>query len=364
MLALRWHGRYALRLDDVEFDRELSPGEIEVSVAFCGICGSDLAEYSAGPIAIRDGVHRLTGRRPPITLGHEFSGTVTATGSDVHEVRVGDRVAADATWRCQRCDACLTGNYNWCADGASIGLGSDGAMAELVRFPAYCAVSLPRGVSDVAGALLEPLAVALHALDRGAVRPGDTVAVLGFGPIGAAVAEVGSTLGSRVTVGEVSRQRAEKAKTFGYETFSTTGEPREVARGVRKLTDGGVSVVIECSGAAAAIALAPELTRRGGRVVTVGLPKELVPMDVRRLLLYERSIVGALGYTYDLARVATLIDIGRLTPERLVTKTVALADAEETIATLASKPGDDLKVLIQPPHRQAAQDSAAQVGAS
>src|SRR6188472_3397146 len=126
MQALRWHGNRDVRLDDVELELPLGPGMVEVAVAFCGVCGSDVAEYAHGPFAIRERPHPLSGQAPPVTLGHELAGRVVAVGEGVEGVAIGDRVAADACWRCNRCRACRTGRYNLCPLSGSVGLCSDG----------------------------------------------------------------------------------------------------------------------------------------------------------------------------------------------------------------------------------------------
>src|SRR5690242_62045 len=136
MRAVRWHGNRDVRVEETELSLALGPGMVEVDVTWCGICGSDIAEYAHGPFAIRPGrAHSLSGQQPPVTLGHEFSGTVRAVGEGVEAVAVGARVAADACWRCGVCAACTAGHYNRCALSGSIGLASDGAMAPRVRFP-------------------------------------------------------------------------------------------------------------------------------------------------------------------------------------------------------------------------------------
>jgi (R,R)-butanediol dehydrogenase/meso-butanediol dehydrogenase/diacetyl reductase len=307
MLAARWHGNRDVRLEDVELTLPLGPGMVEVEVSWCGICGSDIAEYAHGPFAIRPGrIHALTGQAPPVTLGHEFAGRVTRVGANVASVAVGDRVAADACWRCERCEACLSGQYNQCALSGSIGLASDGAMASHVRFPAYCAVPLPDTVSDRSGALLEPLAVALHALRRVAAQAGETVVVLGFGPIGACTAEVAVALG----------------------------------------LSGGAQLVVDASGVPAALEAALDMTRRGGRVALVGLPKVSPPIDAARMVLYERSLVASLGYAHDLPRVARMIAAGRLDPERLITRSIGLEETPRELERLALAPEGDIKVVI------------------
>jgi (R,R)-butanediol dehydrogenase/meso-butanediol dehydrogenase/diacetyl reductase len=346
MLAVRWHNRRDVRLDDVDLELPLDAGMIEAQVRFCGICGSDVGEFAHGPFAIRPGrTHRLSGQEPPVTLGHEFSAVVTAVGPDVDSVAVGDRVAADACWRCGVCAACRSGRYNLCPMSGSIGLCSDGGFAPRVRFPAYAAIALPDAVSDEAGALLEPLAVGLHALDRGGARAGERVVVLGYGPIGATTAAVAAAMGLEVTVSEPHPGRRARAVDAGLAVLAPEGTPREVAKQVRE-TVGEVRLVVDCSGVPAALEAAPDMTVRGGTVVLVGLPKTPPALDpARQLVLYERTLVASLGYAYDLERVAAMIAAGALDAEALITRRVGLEDVPGELERLADDPGDDLKVL-------------------
>jgi (R,R)-butanediol dehydrogenase / meso-butanediol dehydrogenase / diacetyl reductase len=346
--AVRWHAAGDLRLDEVELGLPLGRGMIEAEVAFTGICGSDVAEFRA-PFAIRPGkVHPLTGQQPPVTLGHEFSAVVTEVGEGVEDLKPGDRVSADACWRCNHCEACVSGRYNLCRYSGSIGLSSDGAFAPLVRFPAYCAVPLPDEVSDEVGALLEPLAVGLHALDRGDARAGERLVVIGHGPIGACTALVARALGLEALVIELHPGRRARAEAEGFATLAPEGEPREVAKTVRGLTGGlGAEIVIDCSGALPAVEAALEMTTRGGRIVLAGIPKQPLPVDGGRMVLYERSIHATLGYHNDLPRVAAMIASGLLVPNSMITHRAPLAETVAEIERLASDPGDDVKVLIE-----------------
>jgi (R,R)-butanediol dehydrogenase/meso-butanediol dehydrogenase/diacetyl reductase len=349
--AVRWHAAGDVRLDEVELALPLGPGMVEAEVRFCGICGSDVGEYRR-PFAIRPGrPHPLTGQEPPVTLGHEFSAVVTAVGEGVSEVSVGDRVAADACWRCGVCEACVSGRYNLCRLSGSIGLSSDGGFAPLVRFPAYCAVPLPDGVSDEAGALLEPLAVGLHALDRGGARPGERLAVIGYGPIGACTALVARAIGLEPLVVEPHPGRRARAAAEGLATLEPVGEPREVAKAVRGIAargaESGAELVVDCSGAAPALEAALEMTTRGGRIVVAGIPKQPLQVDAGRMVLYERTLLATLGYANDLPRVAAMIAAGNLRPQSMITRRAPLAETPAEIARLAEDPGDDVKVLIE-----------------
>jgi (R,R)-butanediol dehydrogenase / meso-butanediol dehydrogenase / diacetyl reductase len=319
---------------------------LDVEVAYCGICGSDVAEYSVGPVAIRPQINRLTGQQPPVTLGHEFSGRIVASGSEVTQFKVGDRIAADACWRCEDCDECRRGRYNLCQFGASIGLASDGAFAKIVRIPAYCAVPLPDEVSDQQGALLEPLAVGLHALDRGQARAGDNAVVLGFGAVGASTSLVARALGLRVIVSEPHDGRRSRAESLGYETINPVEAPRDVAKHVREITQGGVQLAVDCTGVALALDAAHDMVARGGLVVVVGIHKRPVAIDAMKLVLYERGIVGSLGYANDLPRVCSLIANGLLKPESLITRVVTMDAAVSEFDNLASGQSDDIKILV------------------
>jgi len=347
MQAVRWHGNRDVRLEEVELELPLGPGMVEVEVAYCGVCGSDIAEYAHGPFAIRSKPHSLSGQAPPVTLGHEFSGRVTAVGEGVTEVAAGDRVAADACWRCGHCRACRVGRYNLCAQSGSIGLCSDGAFAPRVRFPAYCAVPLPDSVSDRAGALLEPLAVAIHALDRVDARAGEICVVLGFGAIGACTALVGHAMGLDILVSEPGERRRERALDLGFRVHDPEGSPRDVARALRALTDGGADVVVDASGAPPALEAAPDMTVRGGRIALVGLPKHPPALDpARQLVLYERSLVGSLGYAHDLTRAAAMIAAGTLDPEPLISREIELESLPAALEEMAGDPVD-VKVLVE-----------------
>ncbi len=342
MKALRWHGPRDLRIEEVE-EPVAPPGMTLIDVHYCGICGTDLHEYRDGPHLISSATHPLTGQAPPVTLGHEFSGTVLATGEG-SGVSVGDRVTADACWRCGGCDACAAGDYHLCRYGGSVGLHSDGAFAPRVVVPDYCLVSLNERISDEDGAMVEPFAVALHALERGGLAAGETVLVMGFGPIGAACALLARALGGRAIVVEKSQPRLELAASLDFAVLEA-GE--SLARRVRRATgSGGADLVIESTGVSSVVGEAVESTRRGGRITLVGLGAQSADLAVDRLVLFERSLLGSLGYRRDLPRVAQMIGDGLVDPGVLRSDIVSLEDAPTAFTQLASEPRERIKVLV------------------
>jgi len=343
--ALRWHAAGDLRVESVSEPPDPAPGFANVDVCFCGICGSDVTEYKRGPNLIRPDPHPLTGQAPPLTLGHEFSGRISGV-ADGSTLELGTRVTADACWRCGSCEACARGDYHLCRYGGSIGLHSDGAFAARVQVPEYTLIPLPDSVPDDAAALTEPLAVGLHALDRAGTAPGEDVLILGFGPIGAAAALCARALGARATVVELDPQRSARADELGFAILEAGAELPRRAR--RELGNGGADVVVESTGVASLLGDATECAKRGGRIALVGLAGEPAPIDLPRLVLFERSLIGSLGYRHDLPRVVRMVAEGQLDPRPLIGDTVPLAEAAETIAALASAPDPRIKVLVDP----------------
>lgn len=349
MRALRWHGRGDLRLDDVPEPGPPGPGEALVEVAYSGICGTDLHEYLHGPNLIRAGPHPLTGHAPPVTLGHEFSGRVTALGSEVPGIAAGDRVVVDPCLRCGTCRWCRHGEYHICAKGGSVGLASPGAFAPWVLVPTDGLVRIPDGVPDRIAALAEPLAVGLHAVRRAALRPGDNVLVLGAGPIGIAVLLAAKLAGAAgIYVSEPQPDRAARAAELGAsEVFdpNTADVRREVFLRTGRI---GPDVVFEATGRPALVELAVTTVRRGGRAVLAGISGEAASLPITQIVPFERTIVGSLGYNFDLPRVLDLIAQGRLEPDPLITGVYPLTQGREVFDELRADAGGHLKILLTP----------------
>ena len=349
MKALRWHGARDLRLEDVPEPPEPQSHEAVIDVSWCGVCGTDLHEYLEGPHMIRNGPHPLTGASPPLALGHELSGTVVALGADAAGIAIGDRVTADPCWRCGVCFWCTRGEYHLCPKGGSVGLASPGAFAERVTVPLAGLTRLPDNVSDEIAALAEPLSVGLHAVTRAGVRPGENVLVLGGGPIGVAVVLAARMAGvAGLYVSEPLKERRELLGSLGVtETF----DPREadVRREVFLRTGRiGPDVVVDATGVPGLASLAVNSVRRGGRVVLAGVGHGSVEFELGQLVFYERTVLGSLGYNFDIPRVIDLMSTGRLDASPLITGRFPLSAGVGAFEDLAADRARHLKVLITP----------------
>lgn len=327
MKAAVWHAARDVRLDDVPDPRSPATGRVLVEVSLAAICASDVAEYRDGPHVIPvASPHALTGRSAPVVLGHEYVGRVAAVGPGVDGITVGTRVCGDACIRCGSCYWCLRGEYNICEVGGSIGFHSDGAFGRFVEVPAYTLFHLPDLVPDRLGTAIEPLAVGLHALHQADLRPGENVVVIGYGMVGAAVATLASAVGAgRVFVVEPNRHRAELAEQMGNAEV-LGGTSLDLRREVRARTKVGSDVVVDCSGVAGLLGEAIEATRRGGRLVLCGISHQKGSIVPSRVVYFERTIVGALGYRYDHPAVIDLIADGRVDISAAFGEEISLAE--------------------------------------
>jgi (R,R)-butanediol dehydrogenase / meso-butanediol dehydrogenase / diacetyl reductase len=351
MRAVRFHGRRDVRLEDVpEPSGELGSTGVLLRPRLCGICGSDLREYVAGPLDVPTEPHPLTGAKLPLILGHELSADVEAVGSAVRTVKAGDRVAVMPQAHCGECGPCRRGLSQMCAREACVGLSWPwGGLAERAVVEEYQVVPLPDGVSYEQGALIEPAAVAANAVARAGVRAGDAVLVTGAGPIGALSALVARAAGAQqVLISEPNVGRAAGAASLQLDGIL---DPRatDVVGELRERTEGlGADVAIECSGSPAALRACLQSVRTRGTVAQVGLQVADVAIDAMDLAARELSLVGVYAYPVDsFARVAAQIEAGALPVERVITSTIGLEDAvRDGFERLTDPAAAEIKVLV------------------
>ncbi len=342
MKAGVFRGPHDVAIEDVEEPRA-APDGIVIDVRACGICGSDLHLFNTGKAIA-----------PGQVMGHEFAGEVTSVGDDVAGIAVGDRVAAMPLIPCWKCRACRDGDVQLCvrAFDPGIGFGLPGAFAERLHVPGAQAgrtvFKLPDGVDYDSGALLEPIAVAVHAVGQSGVASSDTAVVLGLGPIGQLVARVLRAGGVERVIGvERSDFRREWAERAGIRT-SRGGERLRDAIAEELGADAVVDVVFECTGVPALAEQAARLARRGGTVTIVAVYEQPAPIDVSMFAVRELTVRGSCAYgTDDFAQALALVDDGRIAAADLVTAHRPLAELPDALAAqLASS--NELKVIVGP----------------
>jgi len=351
MKAAVWYARNDVRIEEVPEPSSPLTGEVKIKVQWCGICGSDLHEYLAGPIFIPvEEPHPLTGKKAPVIIGHEFSGDIIEIGENVTGLKVGDRVTASASRSCGKCFWCKRGETVICEVNAGTGLHADGAFAEYVNIPAYDVYKLPSELSYEEAALAEPLAVGVHAMRKGKIQPGDNVVIVGAGTIGLATLQAARASGAKkIIVVEVAKARKEYAKKFGA-TLVLDPTEVDVPAKVLEVTDGvGADLGFECVGKQETVLLVLDSVRRGGRMVVVGIFEKPVEINLNFCVFFEKEIIGSLGYNDEFSTVLSYLKDGRLQAEPMITKKIKIDDLlDQGFKELIENSDKNIKIIVSP----------------
>lgn len=294
MRAAVYRGPQRLAIEDVPRPEPPGPNEAQIRVTRAAVCGTDSSEWDHGPL--------LT--RPPVILGHEFTGVIEATGPSVTELHHGDRVVAGAGVSCGECEWCRSGRTNLCSSYHTLGLHVDGGLAEYVNAPASTLMRVPDDVTDDEAALAQPLAVAMHAVRRSGVTPSDTCVVVGVGGIGAFIVSAARSRGVEDLIAvDIDDERLETAMRLGA-SAAINASSKDLVEALRETAGpDGPHVIIEASGVAQAPAASFEAVRRGGRVLLVGLQGAPREIDLFSITVREIEITTTLAHVFaeDLA---------------------------------------------------------------
>jgi L-iditol 2-dehydrogenase len=309
------------------------PREVLVEVSAVGVCGSDVHYYEHGRI----GPHVV---RAPLVLGHESAGRVVARGAEASRHAIGDRVALEPGVPCGRCAQCRAGRYNLCPDVVFLGTPPvDGAFTDHVAIHEDFAFALPDGLSDEAGALMEPLSVAIWACRKAGVSAGDRVLVTGAGPIGQLVVQVARAFGAtHVEVSDVNARRLALA--------GRTGAARKLRAGEDE--PGEADALIECSGHPSALDAGIRAVRAAGTAVIVGMgPGDSAELPLARIQNREIWLTGTFRYANTYPTAIALAAAGRVDLEAIVTGHYGLEETERALRAGLEDPAS-VKAIVRP----------------
>jgi len=334
MLTAAYSGKHTMTVAEVDAAPP-QPDEVQIAVAYVGLCGTDLHIYHGHMDARVD---------TPAVIGHEMSGTIIEVGDDVKDWSVGDQVTVMPLDWDDTCSACLAGHQHICQNLDFIGIDSPGALQGRWNVNASTLVSLPSDVSLRSAALVEPAAVAVHDVRRSELVAGDKAVVLGGGPIGLLIAVVARAEGADVLIAEVDASRRQLAADLGFEVMNPV-DVDQVAL-VERWTDGvGADIVFEVSGAAAAVLGCTGLAKVRGTIVIVAIHPQPAPIDLQRVFWRELRILGARVYQRtDFERAVELIASGVVPVEALISTVEPIAATADAFAALAD--GGSMKILI------------------
>ncbi|CAN5398931.1 2,3-butanediol dehydrogenase [soil metagenome] len=351
MRAARFHAQKDVRIDDVP-EPVTQPGTAKITVAWCGICGTDLHEYLEGPIFIPSPghPHPLAGEEPPVTLGHEFSGTVVEVGDGVDDLAVGDNVVVEPYFTCGECAQCLAGNYHLCVKMGFIGLaGGGGGLSETIVVKRQWIHKIGDIPLDEA-ALIEPLSVGHHAVTRSGAKAGDVALIGGAGPIGLLTAAVLKGLGVTTIISELSEARKAKALSSGVADHVLDPTSEDVPTRVFELTGGvGADVAFECAGVDVVLDTLMAAIKPTGVLVNVSIWGHPATVDMQKLVLKEIDLRGTIAYVRDHEAVIKLVQEGKVDLKPFITGRIDLADLiTQGFDTLIHHNDTAVKILVHP----------------
>jgi (R,R)-butanediol dehydrogenase / meso-butanediol dehydrogenase / diacetyl reductase len=333
MLAARYLGPNQIEAREVPLP-SIEAGEALIRVEACGFCGSD--------INIVAGTHPRA--RAPLTIGHELSGRIVEMAGQAHGLTIGDRVTTYPLISCGHCYACTHSNPHVCRQLRLFGFDVDGGMAEFVKLPAESLLKLPDDMPAHIGALIEPLAVAIHGVERGSLKDVKVAAVLGAGPIGILTALVAKARGiPHVLISDVLPLRRELAESVGL-TSVPAGEP--LRDRILDLSDqNGADLIYECAGHPSSAKEMTTLVRSRGTIVNLGVFKNPVEVDMQAVNFKEVQILGS--RVYERTDFQAAIDMAMALPlQGIISREFPLHDVSDAFSLFRA--GDVCKVMILP----------------
>lgn len=318
MKAAVYHGNHVLKVEDVPL-RELKDNEVLINVKFCGVCGTDIHIFNGD-----GGSSAVT---PPLIPGHEFSGVVTAIGKNVTAIKVGDRVSGDPNDMCGECYFCKNGKQHFCKNNIGIGTTVPGAFAEYIIMREKQVYKFSDKLSFEEGAMTEPLSCCLHGLDLCEIQTGDTVLILGGGPIGMIMLQLVRNAGaSKIIMSEPVAEKRELALKLGADIVINPIE-QDVQAELSKNCEN-VDKVIECVGSVKLIADAIKYAGKGATVMLFGLaaPGESLPVQPDDIFKKELKITSSFINPYTYERSLQILEQGRIDVKSLLNNFVDLDD--------------------------------------
>jgi len=340
MKVVRLHGVGDLRVHE-EPKPTIKPGEALIRVTAVGVCGSDLHWFSEAAIGDAE-------IEQPLVLGHEFAGVIEEIRGDHRGLTPGQRVAVDPAIPCNDCEFCLEGNPNLCEHLDFAGHGMyDGAMQEYIPWPTRCLYPLPASITNVDGAMLEPLGVAVHSVDLGKLQTGMSVGVFGCGPIGLLVLQVARAAGAtRLIATDKLPHRLEVARRMGATDVIQASGGTEIGGVLTATNNRGADVVFEAAGENDAVETAIETVKPGGTVVLIGIPSDdwtAFSSSTARRKGVTIKLCRRMKFTYP--RAIKLVESGLVDVRSLVTHNYSLDESME--AYLIAQRREGIKVVLE-----------------
>jgi len=337
--ALFYGPNQPLKIEEV---KKPSPreGEVLIKVSACGVCHTDLHYIDHGVPTFKE---------PPMILGHEASGIVEEVGENVKNLKKGDRVLVPPVFTCGSCEMCRTGRENVCYNMIMLGNHIDGAYAEYVVAPAKDVIPLPEEIPLEEGCVIsDAVSTPYHALlNRAKVKPGDKVVIFGCGGLGLNAIQIAKTIGAFVIGVDIKGKKLDYAKAFGADEVLKSEE--NVAKKIRKITDGGAHVAIEAIGNPSVMQMAFSSVRTGGKLLIMGYSEKDLTVNAGRIMFREIEVIGTLGcppYVYP--RLIEMVRSGKIKLKEVVTHKFPLERIMDAFSLLREGDESLIRAIVIP----------------
>ncbi|HUX99982.1 MAG TPA: NAD(P)-dependent alcohol dehydrogenase [Candidatus Deferrimicrobium sp.] len=332
------------KVQDIRIEeREIASPEHEevlIKIKAVGICGSDFQYYKTGIC----GTYAFS---EPFILGHEAAGEIIKIGAEVAGLKIGDRVAIEPGRTCGRCIYCKTGRYNLCPDVIFLAASPvNGAFSEFLVMPSHLVYKLPPAVSCEEGAMIEPLSVGIHAVDRANLRHNDKIAIFGQGPIGRVTLAVVLAYGiSEIFVTDISQGRLDLIDEKVVKINARNQDPRTLI--LDQTQQDGVDVVFEASGATKSIQDALEVVKRGGKILQIGVPHEqYIPLPLAKIVDNQIDILGSFRYANTYPIAISLLEKKQVNVKKLITHRFSFKAIQDAFEFLRKTGEPIIKIMI------------------
>lgn len=341
MKAVKWFAPRDMRLVDVPVPTP-KPEEALIRIESTGVCGSDMHYYVDGRIG-------KTVMTEPLILGHEYAGIVEAVGAEADSTLIGKRVAVEPGIPCYRCEYCRKGLYNVCTSlQFPGGPPYDGALCEYIAVHAAFCFPVPDAITPAEAAMIEPLAVALHTIELAHLKPGETVAILGLGPIGLLTAQVARVAGAKCIIGtDLLEYRVAGAAKYGVNSAVNVSEADTVDAVMEATAGRGVDVAIDCARSTDTPGLACRVARPAGRCVLTGISGEeygQFPVDIARRK--ELTVTWCRRFRFNFHTAIDLVATGRVDVKSLITHSFSLEKALDAFELVSHAADSVLKASV------------------
>jgi L-iditol 2-dehydrogenase len=343
MKTAQFTSPFQIRLTEVP-TKQPAEDEVLVKIKYAGICGTDFKIFDGTIPYIKQGKLSY-----PMVPGHEWSGEIVKIGSRVNRLKIGDRVTGECHIGCGKCEDCSNGRSNICFTRERLGIiGRDGAFSQYLVIPEKAVHVLTPNVTDIEGALVEPLTIALHAIDKLNSVAGANVLVFGLGPIGLLVSQVVKAMGAATIIGvDLDENRRILGKRLGC-NLVTDASDQALAQMIEQQTSGhGVDIIIEATGVKSLLSSAVDLVRPGGQISLVGLYDGKVEVDATQLITKDIRLYGNMASARVWDRAIRLLESKKIDVNQLITHVFQFDNFQDAMNTAYRKHEGSIKVMIK-----------------